>query len=336
MRYARAKDLRMPVRFDSWDVFMHFDTHEITFDTGLSAGERWSHIMLNSHGLQCAFDPRQSIDSTVKSWTLGAVGVSLADLATQTLSPVGEELPSWQGGWLFVKLVTEGHVHVKSRGLVERFDAGSMFIIDPVYPFVEVFPERARMTVLRVPKARLRERGVHRSSAGPLVGDALSPDVRATCDLIQCIARQATAPSVIAQNMMGEQLLELIEFAMIDPGARSKRRCPEALIHQAKRYIESHLGEAGLDVAAIASGVHVSSQHLQRLFRVKGMSLMRYLWQARLERAALLLRTRGAHDSSIQEVAWQCGFTTAAHFSRLFKRQYGVSPSDFRFLGNHF
>jgi AraC-like DNA-binding protein len=61
---------------------------------------------------------------------------------------------------------------------------------------------------------------------------------------------------------------------------------------------------------------------------------MRYLWQARLERAGLLLRTRGAHDSSIQEIAWQCGFTTAAHFSRLFKRQYGVSPSDFRFTVN--
>jgi len=313
---------------------MHFDTHEITFDTGLSAGERWSHIMLNSHGLRCAFDPRQSIDSTVRSWRLGEVGVSLADLATQTLSPVGEELPSWQGGWLFVKLVTQGHVHVQSRGLVERFDAGSMFIIDPVYPFVEVFPERVRMTVLRVPKVRLRERGVHRSSAGPLVGDARSPDVRATCDLIQCIARQSTAPGVIAQNMMGDQLLELVEFAMIDPGARSKRRCPEALVHQAKRYSDSHLGEAGLDVAAIASGVHVSAQHLQRLFRAKGMSLMRYLWQARLERAALLLRTRGAYDSSIQEIAWQCGFTAAAHFSRLFKRQYGVSPSDFRFSGN--
>jgi hypothetical protein len=291
---------------------MHFDTHEITFDTGLSAGERWSHIMLNSHGLRCAFDPRQSIDSTVRSWRLGEVGVSLADLATQTLSPVGEELPSWQGGWLFVKLVTQGHVHVQSRGLVERFDAGSMFIIDPVYPFVEVFPERVRMTVLRVPKVRLRERGVHRSSAGPLVGDARSPDVRATCDLIQCIARQSTAPGVIAQNMMGDQLLELVEFAMIDPGARSKRRCPEALVHQAKRYIDSHLGEAGLDVAAIASGVHVSAQHLQRLFRAKGMSLMRYLWQARLERQfdsgncmAMRIHHGSAFQPSVQAAIWR-------------------------------
>ncbi|MBN3754428.1 AraC family transcriptional regulator [Paraburkholderia sp. Tr-20389] len=312
---------------------MHFDTHELTFDSGLSAGERWSDVLLNSHGLRCAFDAQQSVESTVKSWKLGDVGVSLADLAMQTLSPVGEAWPSWQGGWMFVKLVTAGHVHVQWRGLVQRFDAGSMFIVDPVYPFAEVFPERAQLTVLRVPKASLRERGVHHSSAGPLVGDARSPDVRATWELIQCIARQSTAPSAIAQTMMGDQLLELIEFSMIEPGARSKRRCPEALIHQAKRYIETHLGDTGLDVAAIAAGVHVSSQHLQRLFRTRGISLMRYVWQARLERAALLLRAGAMRASSIQEIGWQCGFATAAHFSRLFKRQYGVSPSDFRYAG---
>ncbi|MEM5344191.1 helix-turn-helix domain-containing protein [Paraburkholderia azotifigens] len=120
---------------------------------------------------------------------------------------------------------------------------------------------------------------------------------------------------------------------MIDPGARSTRRCPEALIHQAKRYIESHLGDTALDVAGIAAGVHVSPQHLQRLFRTKGISLMRYVWQARLERARLLLRALEPRNSSIQEIGWQCGFTTAAHFSRLFKQQYGVSPSDFRCAG---
>jgi AraC-like DNA-binding protein len=309
---------------------MHFDTHETTFDAGQGAGERWSHVMLNSHGLRSVFDARGSIDSNVKSWSLGDVGVSLANLSMQTLTPVGEDGASWQGGWLFVKLVTAGHVHVRWGGLVQRFDVGSLFVIDPVYPFSEVFPEHAQLTVLRIPKASLKERGVHYSHQGPLMSDALSPDVRATCELIQCIAKQSTAPSRIAQQMLGEQLLELAQFAMIDPAARSKRRCPEALVYQAKRHIDDHLGDAALDVAAIAAGVHVSSQHLQRLFRAKGVSLMRYVWQARLERAALLLQAGEARSGSIQEVAWQCGFTTAAHFSRLFKRQYGVSPSDYR------
>jgi AraC-like DNA-binding protein len=309
---------------------MHFSRHEITFDSSQSAAERWVDIMRNTHGLTCAFDTRQSLDSTVKSWKLGDVGVSLANLAVQTLSPVGQEMSSWQGDWLFVKLVTAGHVHVRWRDQVRRFDTGSIFVIDPAYPFVEVFPERARMTVLRIPKATLRDRGVHFSATGPLAGDALSPDIRATSELIQCIANQSTAPSQLAQNIMGEQLLELVQVAVLDPAAHSKRRSSEALTYQARRYIDEHLGDADLDIARIAAAVHVSAQHLQRLFRVSGVSLMRYVWSARLERAAHLLRVSSPRGSSVQEIAWQCGFTTAAHFSRLFRQRYGESPSDYR------
>ncbi|MFM0501453.1 helix-turn-helix domain-containing protein [Paraburkholderia caffeinilytica] len=310
---------------------MHFSPHEITFDSSQSAAERWADIMRNTHGLTCSFDTRQSLDSSVKSWKLGDVGVSLANLAVQTLSPVGEEIPSWQGDWLFVKLVTEGHVHVRWREQGQRFDSGSIFVIDPAYPFVEIFPERAEMTVLRIPKATLRDRGVHFSAVGPLACDTLSPDIRATSELIKCIASQSTTPSQIAQNIMGEHLLELVQVAVIDPAARSRRRSSEALTYQARRYIDDHLGDADLDIARIAGAVHVSAQHLQRLFRARGTSLMRYVWQARLERAAHLLRVNGSRGCSIQEIAWQCGFTTAAHFSRLFRRRYGESPSDYRY-----
>jgi AraC-like DNA-binding protein len=139
----------------------------------------------------------------------------------------------------------------------------------------------------------------------------------------------------MAQKIMGAQLLELVQFAVIDPAARNKRRSSGALIYQAKRYMESHLGDAHLDIAAIAGAVHVSAQYLQRLFREDGTSPMRYLWQARLERAALLLRANASPNASIQEISWQCGFATAAHFSRLFRQRYGQSPSDFRYSTEH-
>lgn len=312
---------------------MYFDTHEITFDSSLRAGERWFDILHDNHGLTCSFDAQRSLESSIRSWTLGVVGVSLANLAVQSLSPVGEESASWQGDWLFVKLVTAGHVHVRWGEHMQRFDTGSIFVIDPAYPFVEVFPERAKMTVLRIPKATLRERGVHFSATGPTAGDSQSADIRATSELIQCIASQSVRPGLAAQNIMGQQLVELVQIAVIDPAARSKRRSSEALTYQARRYIQNHLGDADLDIAAIANAVHVSPQHLQRLFRANGISLMRYVWQARLERAAQLLRANGPRDCSIQEIAWQCGFSTAAHFSRLFRQRYGASPSDFRHAG---
>jgi AraC-like DNA-binding protein len=289
--------------------------------------------MLNVHGLRCDFDARAPVLSRVQGWKLGEVGFSLADLAVLSLSPVGTERASWQGDWLFVKLVTAGHVHVRSQDTVRRFDAGSLFVIDPAWPFTEVFDERARLTVLRIPKAALRERGVQYSKRAPLTVDMRCADARATRDIIQCMAAQTVAPSRHTQTMMGEQLIELIQHAVLDPDGRAARRSSDALIWQAKRFIDQRIGDSGLDTAAIAAAVHVSTQHLQRVFRAQGGTPMRYVWQARLARAAHLLRSDPA-GASIQEIAWQCGFATAAHFSRLFKQQYGEPPSDFRHSGS--
>lgn len=49
--------------------------------------------------------------------------------------------------------------------------------------------------------------------------------------------------------------------------------------------------------------------------------------ERRLERAAFLLRTT---PKSIEEVAGECGYVSAAHFARLFRKQYLVSPSGYR------
>jgi AraC-like DNA-binding protein len=53
---------------------------------------------------------------------------------------------------------------------------------------------------------------------------------------------------------------------------------------------------------------------------------MRHVWQVRLEHAYALLRANASGATSVQEIAWQSGFSTAAHFSRVFKQRFGVPP----------
>jgi transcriptional regulator GlxA family with amidase domain len=45
----------------------------------------------------------------------------------------------------------------------------------------------------------------------------------------------------------------------------------------------------------------------------------------RLERAKAML-SEPYINLRISEIAWQCGFVNAAHFSRAFKKQYGTTP----------
>ncbi len=54
---------------------------------------------------------------------------------------------------------------------------------------------------------------------------------------------------------------------------------------------------------------------------------MRYAWSLRVEHAAqLLVQTP---KCSIQEIAYQCGFVSTAHFSRAFKERYAMTPREF-------
>ena len=104
---------------------------------------------------------------------------------------------------------------------------------------------------------------------------------------------------------------------------------PHNRIEDVQRYIREHLDEPlHRDVLAEVAGFSVP--HLHRVFKASmGESVASYIRRVRMERAGRKLRM-GAVD--ITEVALAAGYETHAAFSKAFKRQYGLSPSDFRDL----
>lgn len=103
-----------------------------------------------------------------------------------------------------------------------------------------------------------------------------------------------------------------------------------ASIENVMRYIRIHIGEP-LDRERLADIAGFSVPHFHRIFRAHvGESAIGYVRRLRLERAARKLRM-GAVD--ITEVALAAGYDTHAAFSKAFKQQFGLSPSEFRQLG---
>jgi AraC-like DNA-binding protein len=83
-----------------------------------------------------------------------------------------------------------------------------------------------------------------------------------------------------------------------------------------------------LDVEALARGVHMSSGHLSRQFRLAyGESPYSYLMTRRIERAMALLR-RG--ELSVTEVCFEVGCSSLGTFSSRFTELVGVPPSVYR------
>ena len=93
--------------------------------------------------------------------------------------------------------------------------------------------------------------------------------------------------------------------------------------------MERSLGSP-LEVASVAKKVFLSTRQLERLFQSHfGVPPRRYYLRLRLERARDLLEHTAGR---VAEVASQCGFDSAAHFTRAYKRIYQRTPKDDRLL----
>ncbi len=113
------------------------------------------------------------------------------------------------------------------------------------------------------------------------------------------------------------------------PAARESSLMPRtgALARRALAFIQQH-HTRDLSRREIAEAIGVSCSYLGQLFqRELGVSPWEYLHRYRIERACELLRMS---DASVTAIAEQVGFNDPAYFSRVFRRQAGCSPREYR------
>ena len=124
-----------------------------------------------------------------------------------------------------------------------------------------------------------------------------------------------------AAAMINSSLLELLERLIYGRGAQT--RFDEAL----SSYLDAYLAD-NLKVSAIADQFHMSVSQMERLTRTYfGMGVIALYNQKRLRRACILLNNGW---QSVSEIAHQVGFSDAANFSNFFRKQIGLSPTNYR------
>ena len=101
----------------------------------------------------------------------------------------------------------------------------------------------------------------------------------------------------------------------------------QRFVRRAIAFIHAHFTEP-VSREDIASHVAVSPDYLTDCFRQEmGVTPMTYLTRYRIQQAQKLLDTTGLN---ITEIAMETGFSDVSHFTRLFKREVGVSPHTYR------
>jgi AraC family transcriptional regulator len=100
-----------------------------------------------------------------------------------------------------------------------------------------------------------------------------------------------------------------------------------SVINDVVDYIEWNMGE-NLQLGDLSKRAGISDFHFNRIFKtVTGITLKQYVLGRKLTHALEQLRNT---DQSVIEIALDLGFEYPEVFSRAFKKQFGLSPSDFR------
>ena len=132
--------------------------------------------------------------------------------------------------------------------------------------------------------------------------------------------------SVLSKGVFSaEETLDHIEAALdhtLQPESEAHR-----IVLQAIAYVHTHYGES-LTRQDIASYVNVSNRHLNRCFKEEmDITPITYLNRYRIKEAKRLLATT---QRPITEIGLEVGFSSGGYFTRVFKQETGMAPSEYR------
>jgi len=134
-------------------------------------------------------------------------------------------------------------------------------------------------------------------------------------------------------DVAGLQLIaDVLESAFIHAGAKPKKRAATNNDHSdraeaAKTYIASRIGE-NITLGEIAEAVNSSPFNFARIFQQQtGVPVHRYLTRLRLRTS---LERIAEPNVDLTTIALDLGFSSHSHFSDVFRREFGKTPSEVR------
>jgi AraC-like DNA-binding protein len=144
--------------------------------------------------------------------------------------------------------------------------------------------------------------------------------------------------SGILDRCSAAQLIALM-LCLVAEGAKQERPVPDkgrarparsALVDAVRRYIDAEYRKP-ISTSEIARVLKYNPDYLERVFRrQEGLSIVDAIHQKRISAARASLH----HDvrRNINEIGYECGYSDAGYFRRMFKRLTGLMPREFRSL----
>jgi len=228
----------------------------------------------------------------------------------------------------YVKIVfqTHGISHFEQGGRRIELGPGDCLAYDVSAPHTIISPSTTRHEVAIVPTELLRERGFQPAKMAVCKLSARTGTGRIAHDFVQAAFGEASRLQPHTASGVADTLINLLLLPLRELGTVCSRAGPEALHVRAQAFIHEHLRDPDLSIDQIADALGCTKRYLHVIFHDRGTTVSDYIWQARLQNCRQELET-GPNRKTITDVAFSWGFSSSSHFSRVFRRHFGVAPS---------
>lgn len=237
----------------------------------------------------------------------------------------------------FLKAVlqTRGRSTVTQSGRVASLHPGEWTVYDAGQPYKVELSAGGEFSMLLVPRSKVVSRGLDLRGfvlrcfsadrgLGKLIWSLIGTTVdqmpelqnRSSCDLAEIVAQMTR--------------LALLDSLDDSGGEHASWNSRDHLRERVKFYISAHLHDPELSIDKLACLAHCSKRYLHMIFRPENCSISDFILQTRLERCRADLLDPRLARRSITEIAYAWGFNSSNHFSRCFRREFGISPRELR------
>jgi AraC-like DNA-binding protein len=293
---------------------------------GASGAEGWREVMARTY---IPFDARPApgrFEAGATRVPLGPFALVQTEYGRGTGQRGRAEIGATVGDPMGILVLRRGRLALTlgDRNLVVH--PGEALLWDGGRPGAFEALEPVMKTTLIVSRERLRAVLPCYEAVLGRVLPADSATVRLLGGYLDIVAPLAPSMDGAAGEAAGATALELARVALGSGDRLDRAATRSALVAEILRHIDRRLGDPSMSPATIAMAHAVSVRTLHALFAESGTSVAATIRERRLARCHADLGAEPATPVGVIGARW--GFHDPAHFSRAFRRRYGMTPRE--------
>ena len=273
---------------------------------------------------------RPTIDAELRTDLLGDLRITTVHCDPCQIHRAPRFIARGDGGHVFVAVQSAGSSRVEQDGRSTELRPGDIGFFETLRPYRARFPQRFLLKVYAVPRSLL---GISEEQLQQLTAQALRPThgvPALVSPFLDRLADTSTFYDAAAAGRLAQSMTALLAATAAEHLGMEKAELPGAdreLMFRIKTFIRCHLSEPDLSPRAIALAHGISVRYLHKLFGDEGTSVGRWVRELRLAECRSELAA-GGPIASVGQIARRWGFSSSAHFGRVFRTAYGISPSE--------